>query len=202
MVRSTNDTPYDFLQIAGDELVSLAFELKVRWFYFLLLPWPWGLFWVFVQIPIRLSVTFWQTHFYLFNQKVPNSFARSFTYCFYSVTKMPFMHVLIYLHIYYWLKIKCSNHIELPTPLRVWRHQIDQQNKSSRLCLCKLYHLKHNVQDEKNTGTVKRYGNSLMDPKSSIITLQLFLFFFIVCVYACSLSHFLCSVQLVIEEFI
>lgn len=34
MVRSTNDTPYDFLQIAGDELVSLAFELKVRRFNF------------------------------------------------------------------------------------------------------------------------------------------------------------------------
>lgn len=30
MIRFTNDTPYDFLQIAGDELVSLAFELKVR----------------------------------------------------------------------------------------------------------------------------------------------------------------------------
>ena len=42
-----------------------------------------------------------------------------------------------------------------------------------------------------------------MDPKSSIITLQFDLFFFfIVCVYACSPSHFLSSVKLVIEEFI
>ena len=203
MVRSTNDTPYDFLQIAGDKLVSLAFELKVRWFYFFyyyldfggcsesLFKSQSGLVWHFGKLTSTYLIKKYLTHL-LVRLRIVSTLLQ----------KMPFMHVLIYLHIYYWLKIKCSNHIKLPTPLRVWRHQIDQQNKSSRLCLCKLYHLKHNVQDEKNTGTVKRYGNSLIDPKSSIIALQLVLFFFIVCVYACSLSHFLCSVQLVIEEFI
>ena len=146
MVRSTNDTPYDFLQIAGDELVSLAFELKVRWFYFFyyyldfggcsesLFKSQSGLVWHFGKLTSTYLIKKYLTHL-LVRLRIVSTLLQ----------KMPFMHVLIYLHIYYWLKIKCSNHIKLPTPLRVWRHQIDQQNKSSRLCLCKLYHLKHNV---------------------------------------------------------
>ena len=193
MVRSTNDTPYDFLQIAGDELVSLAFELKVRWFYFFyyyldlggcsesLFKSQSGLVWHFGKLTSTYLIKKYLTHLLVRLRVVSTLLLRCL-----SPTDL-FTHLLLKLLLLFKL------HYKLPTPLRVWRHQIDQQNKSSRLCLCKLYHLKHNVQDEKNTGTVKRYDNSLMDPKSSIITLQRLLFlFFIVCVYACSPSHFLC----------